>query len=107
MIFPHFFGLCIYVVISKDACVGTNFAYHDIGFGIFLITFTMWVIRNLLGWFNCDDGFLTWLRSRFMLFGQYVRMLMSIAGALVCSISSSITYNSTLRTFGYLGMWAM
>ena len=43
-----FFGQCIYFIISKDVCVGSNFAYDDVVLRVFII-FTTQAIRSLLG----------------------------------------------------------
>lgn len=59
--------------------------------------------EEFLGWLYWEEGFIMWLRSRYMLFRQFVNMNVFVASDLFCSVASRSAYSSAWRMFGHLG----
>lgn len=55
------------------------------------IIFMMFAMRSLSGWLYREDGFLVWLRSKYMLFRLSVDVNMFVASVLVCYMVSGST----------------
>ena len=69
------------------------------GFSVFIVR----GIESLFGWLYLEDGFLMWLRRRYMLLRLSVYVNVSVGSVLVCSVAMKIAYNYALRILGYLG----
>ena len=77
-LFCSLFGQLINLVISNDVCVGFDFVDGDIVVGVFCI-FIIRVMRSLFGGLYWKDGFLMWLRRRYMLLRLSMNMNVFVA----------------------------
>lgn len=96
------FGQFINLVISSNVCVSSNFADGDTVMRFFSV-FTIRVMRSLSRWLYWEDGFLMWLKRRYMLFRLFLKTIVSMGNVLVFSIVIKSVYSFALRMLRYPG----
>lgn len=71
--------------------------------GNFFSVFTIRVTWSLSMWLYWEDGFLMWLKTKYMLLMLYVNMNVSVGSDLVCYATIGSVYNYVVRILGYHG----